>query len=354
MDFIPSFRESPLQLSHLCLRIEFSCRLCQTPEFDLEISSDSSSRKIPRTASRPCFSSSQRKPQSRCHSWSDPLSKRNHCKRCEFGARNVFGRPSNPLFNMAATPPPPSPSSLRIPAAPRHGSGYDQYEPYPTRCSARIANQRASRVADKTPEPMCPSSPHKARSKQAARKYQTIEVDADEMFSAPGKSSKSYIRKRTGASVPSIAFDDYDLSSRTSHSPNPRSRTTVNQALPTPAKTPSKRKLSSSDISSASRTLFPTQSTRPKKSTPLSLESFEAPASKTIQIYTDSRDKIPKPVTDMETPFNAKAGDIVSSGSVEVPKAGKRARKQDKPNDGNVRYKQYDEHDQYGRDDISE
>jgi hypothetical protein len=129
----------------------------------------------------------------------------------------------------------------------------------------------------------------------------------------------------------------------------------VNQALPTPAKTPSKRKLSSSDISSASRTLFPTQSSaRPKKSTPLSLESFEAPASKTIQIYTDSRDKIPKPVTDMETPFTAKIEETVSSGSVEAPKAGKRARKQAKPNDGNVRYKQYDEHDQHGRDDLTE
>ncbi|KAJ5989123.1 hypothetical protein N7481_004333 [Penicillium waksmanii] len=256
---------------------------------------------------------------------------------------------------MAATPPPPSPSSLRTPAAPRHGSGYDQYEPYPTRCSARIANQRTSRVADKTSEPVCPSSPNKARSKQAVRKCQTLEVDGDEMLSAPGKSSKSYTRKRTGASVPSIAFDDYDLSSRTSHSPNPRSRPTVNQALPTPAKTPSKRKLSSSDISSASRTLFPTQSSaRPKKSTPLSLESFEAPASKTIQIYTDSRDKIPKPVTDMETPFNAKIEETVSSGSVEAPKTGKRARKQDKPNDGNVRYKQYDEHDQHGRDDLTD
>lgn len=161
-----------------------------------------------------------------------------------------------------------------------------------------------------------------------------IEIDEDEIISTPGKSAKPYVQSRMGASVPSATFEDYDLS-HMSRSPNHRSRTTVNKTLPTPAKTPSKRKLSSSDISSASRKLFPAHSsTRPKKSTPLSLESFEAPASKEIQIYTDSRDKIPKTVTDMETPFNAKPDQAASSGSRTVPKNGTRARKHDKKDNG--------------------
>lgn len=256
---------------------------------------------------------------------------------------------------MAATPPPPSPSSLRTPAAPRHGAGYDQYEPYPTRHSARIANKRALRATEKTPEPVCPSSPSKSRSKQPARKYQTVEVDGDEFFSAPGKSAKSNNRNKSGASIPSIAFDDYDLTSRSSHSPKSRSRSTVNQALPTPAKTPSKRKLSSLDISSASRTLFPPQSApRHKKSTPLSLESFEGAPSNEIQIYTDSRDRIPKAAANMKTPFNAKSNQDLASGSAPAPKVGKRARKQEKLDDAPVEYSPYDKYDQDGRNDITE
>lgn len=257
---------------------------------------------------------------------------------------------------MAATPPPPSPSSLRTPAAPRHGAGYDQYEPYPTRQSARIANRRALMATEKTPEPVCPSSPSKSRSKQHARKYQTVEVDGDEFFSAPGKSAKSNNRHNPGASIPFIAFNDYDLTSRTSHSPKSRSRSTVNQALPTPAKTPSKRKISSLDISSASRTLFqPQSSSRNKKSTPLSLESFDgAGPSNEIQIYTDSRDRIPKPAANMETPFNAKSNQVSASGSAPAPKVGKRARKQDKMDDATVEYKSYEKYDHYGQTDLTD
>lgn len=80
----------------------------------------------------------------------------------------------------------------------------------------------------------------------------------------------------------------------------------MNQALPTPAKTPSKKKVSG-DFSSTARAIFPTRSTMPaKKSTPFSLESFESPGlnKKGIQIYTDSRDRIPKPSA-FQTPFAA-------------------------------------------------
>ena len=54
----------------------------------------------------------------------------------------------------------------------------------------------------------------------------------------------------------------------------------------------------------------------PKKPAPFSLESFEAPASgkREIQIYTDSRDRIPK-ASQAATPFAARlktSNDIVS------------------------------------------
>lgn len=54
-----------------------------------------------------------------------------------------------------------------------------------------------------------------------------------------------------------------------------------------------------------------------KKSTPFSLESFETPGpnKKDIQIYTDSRDRIPKPSA-FQTPFaatNAESSEVSGS-----------------------------------------
>lgn len=215
---------------------------------------------------------------------------------------------------MASTPPPPSPSALRVPAAPLHGGGYDQFSPYPTRYSTRLAKKRAARAAEITPPPICPSSPSKARSgaspKKHSVKHQKVRVDG-ETLSPPSSSSRS--KPSTAVSKDSrrfnsthAAYDPFDISA--SHnvpsSAPPRSRPAMNQALPTPAKTPSKKKVDC--FSSTSRTLFPTDTMSPKKSAPFSLESFEAPASgkKDIQIYTDSRDRIPK-ASQFATPFAA-------------------------------------------------
>lgn len=84
-----------------------------------------------------------------------------------------------------------------------------------------------------------------------------------------------------------------------------------------------------------------------KKPTPLSLESFDAPSKKEIQIYTDSRDRIPKTVTGTQTPFNGKSDQEDSSGPGPASKVGKRARKQDKMDDQPLLYDQYDKYDQY-------
>lgn len=211
---------------------------------------------------------------------------------------------------MASTPPPPSPSALRVPAAPLHGAGYDQFSPYPTRYSTRLAKQRAVRGAETTPPPICPSSPSKARSSVSPKKSRKGQIDEDTL-STPGVSARSKptaaVSKQSRGSNIQSAFDPFDMSAA-HHVPSsaaPRSRTAVNQALPTPAKTPSKKKVD--NFSSASRTLFPTNTMSPKKPAPFSLESFEAPASgkKEIQIYTDSRDRIPK-ASQTATPFAAR------------------------------------------------
>lgn len=217
---------------------------------------------------------------------------------------------SKSMFNMASTPPPPSPSALRVPAAPLHGGGYDQFSPYPTRHSTRLAKQRAARDAESTPPPICPSSPSKARSSASPKKYRKVQV-AGETLSPPGSSSRS--KPSAAISKDSrrfnsthAAYDPFDLSaSHNAPSSAPaRSRTAMNLALPTPAKTPSKKKVD--HFSSASRNLFPTNTMSPKKPAPFSLESFESSASgkKEIQIYTDSRDRIPR-ASQFATPFAA-------------------------------------------------
>lgn len=204
-------------------------------------------------------------------------------------------------FLMASTPPPPSPSTLRVPTAPRHGAGYDQFEPYPTRYSARLAGQRALRSMEKTPPPNFQGSPSKMRSKGSPKKYRKVE---GESLSPPGSNAKSKGTERSKDHTPSLAYHDpFTLE------PSNRHSSSAIQALPTPAKTPSKKKVPT-DLSSTSRALFPSGTMMPskKKSAPFSLESFETPARQGIDIWTDSRDRIPVHDPFMENPFSSRAG----------------------------------------------
>lgn len=195
---------------------------------------------------------------------------------------------------MATTPPPPSPSALRIPAAPRHGAGYDTFEPYPTRSSARLAGQRASRSKEITP-PICPSSPSKAQSKGSPRKYRKVE---DATISPPGSYPNSRDVER-GAHASCATYHHHTVNSQLSTLPT-SGRVSEIHALPTPAKTPSKKKITS-DYSSTARSLFPTaKMSKPRYS--IDVEDA-SPGPQSIEIYTDSRDRIPKPPTTPQNPF---------------------------------------------------
>lgn len=76
--------------------------------------------------------------------------------------------------------------------------------------------------------------------------------------------------------------------------------------LPTPAKTPSKKAV---DSSTAARALFPPTSSagkKAKKHTGYSLDSFSdelAPKPAPIDIYTDSRDRVPTVDMSEDNPF---------------------------------------------------
>ncbi|KAL1873676.1 hypothetical protein Plec18167_006193 [Paecilomyces lecythidis] len=224
---------------------------------------------------------------------------------------------------MATTPPPPSPSKLRIPPAPRHGPKYDSWEPYATRHSARLAGQRASRDSHTTPPPSSPELRGQA-GRMDERKQRGMDIGT---LSPPGSTFTSPRKKTSGRTrgvLPTYSLDNTELdssnpfdSAQTTHARQhsfESSRTTItNGMLPTPMKTP--RKKAAEDMSSAARTLFPTASAsaRPKKSkkySGFSLESFEeepAEAQGKIEIFTDSRDRIPQLDESEENPFYKKS-----------------------------------------------
>ncbi|KAL4906100.1 hypothetical protein BDW74DRAFT_138483 [Aspergillus multicolor] len=204
---------------------------------------------------------------------------------------------------MATTPPPAS--YLRIPPTPRHGNGYDQYEPYSTRHSARLASQRASTESRTTPPPSFPISQGRGTSR-GTKKQKTTE---SESLSPPG--SPMSPRKKMSARTVATQLDDEDSSTnaKPSHSHASRLfRTTMTEGmLPTPAKTPRKKPVD--NAGSTARVLFPQPAPKKKKKqTGFSLDSFSDDLSQgdSIQIYTDSRDRIPEVDESEENPFYQK------------------------------------------------
>ncbi|KAL4754090.1 hypothetical protein BDW72DRAFT_167349 [Aspergillus terricola var. indicus] len=203
-----------------------------------------------------------------------------------------------------ATTPPPAPF-LRIPPTPRHGNGYDQYEPYSTRHSARLATQRASAESRTTPPPSFPITQGRGTSR-STKKQKTAETES---LSPPG-SPMSPRKKMSGRSV-ATEFDDEDPfnDAKPAHAhPSRLFRTTMTEGmLPTPAKTPRKKPVD--NAGSTARVLFPQPGQKKKKKqTGFSLDSFSDDPSQgdSIQIYTDSRDRIPEVDESEENPFYQK------------------------------------------------
>ncbi|KAL2827028.1 hypothetical protein BDW59DRAFT_59673 [Aspergillus cavernicola] len=198
---------------------------------------------------------------------------------------------------MATTPPPPS--FLRLPPTPRHGSGYDQYEPYSTRHSARLASQRTSTDTRTTPPPSFPIS--QARGTSRTKKQKTAET---ETLSPPGSPNTPRKKMSARGRVATQSLDDPD--SFNIH-PHPFRATLTEGMLPTPAKTP--RKKTVDNAGSAARALFPPSNQKKKKKhTGFSLDSFtdDPSQNQSIQIYTDSRDRIPEVDETEGNPFYKK------------------------------------------------
>lgn len=209
---------------------------------------------------------------------------------------------------MAATPPP---APLREPRAPRHGAGYDSFDPYPTRQSARLATQRST-DSHTTPPPPSP--------RRASRQ---TNIDT---LSPPRTLSPRKKAARANASLLSEKSDLDSSDSSDGAGPHRRSQPAVSlphsNLLPTPVKTP-RHKKSRTNLGSTSRSLFPSTDFPPssnsksaKKPSGYSLDSFQEDRvdnHNPIAIYTDSRDRIPVRNESLDNPFLSKPEPSMSS-----------------------------------------
>lgn len=232
---------------------------------------------------------------------------------------------------MATTPPPPT--NLRTPPTPRHGAGYDGYDPYVTRHSSRIASRRAAAKSHSTPPPSSPTH-LQARADVAAEGSWEQKPSATGALSPPSSTQNSP-RRKPGNRVKVAPDNSQSISnerhipSRTNiHSTHNKNTITHNnsasmadETLPTPAKTPRKKMIPDSNL--APRVLFKPSSVpenthnqknvkKGKKFSAFSLESFNdnagAETGNDLQIFTDSRDRIPELDESEDNPFYQKPG----------------------------------------------
>ncbi|KAJ4994059.1 hypothetical protein SVAN01_00536 [Stagonosporopsis vannaccii] len=220
---------------------------------------------------------------------------------------------------MNRTPSPPR--RVHTPPAPLHG---DNWEPFSPRRSSRVAAQRGLHLEQtdsaRTPRARRDVTPTASSRKPAAR--------SSNFTLSPPTSPASPPRHRTPHSTRRALFPAAPTLDSDSDQPPPTSgrRFLASMApgmLPTPAKTPRKRALpSEQSIKPTARVLFPARPATIDEVTPrkarkftknvYSLNSFEenGESSQKIEIYTDSKERIPTADEDEddENPFVTKKG----------------------------------------------
>lgn len=231
---------------------------------------------------------------------------------------------------MATTPPPPD--TVRVPPTPRHGAEFDSHGRRPVRRSERLASQGLARGRYSSPGLESSGLEVKPRSLEdgTTRRYGCTGLDRT--FTAPDSPQRPPQKKQRKVTHNDVVAEDgrtQRLQSRTkgqrvttsssiylsrSSKNNNNKDETAKQAtkvtagmLPTPAKTPRKKKVA--DAGRVSRSLFTTHSSdalesedilpkKGKKFSHFSLESFNSDLEErnnhpALEVYTDSRDRIP-------------------------------------------------------------
>ncbi|KAH8666351.1 hypothetical protein BX600DRAFT_549443 [Xylariales sp. PMI_506] len=214
---------------------------------------------------------------------------------------------------VAKTPSPPP--RVRTPQTPKYGTFGDNWEPYsPPRKSARIANRTPSpQFATSTASSSGPST--SARKPSAKKSNLSTPSGSPQKRRAPAMDS---IRRASGTLTAESAASAAEFLGIGSSSAASSSAVSHQKAgmPPTPAKTPRKQSSDKLDagVRGVARNLFPNESTtedissprkrKPKKYNGVGLDSFRAEeVEEDIEIYTDSRDRLPEVDNSAENPF---------------------------------------------------
>ncbi|KAF5008473.1 hypothetical protein FDECE_5262 [Fusarium decemcellulare] len=205
----------------------------------------------------------------------------------------------------SSTPPPPS--GIHTPPTPRFGY-QDNWEPFTPRKSARISSQRAS---NRTPSPG--ASNRQPRSPRTAKKSKQPSSIASPMQSPQKKRQPALDSVRRASSIMTAEGSQAAAALGLAQQPN-TSVTRSAGMLPTPSKTPQKppNEKTAANIKSFARNLFTSEAEvmpspkkrRSKKYTGISMESFTAEeVEDPIEIFTDTRDRIPARDQSENNPF---------------------------------------------------
>ncbi|KAF2424270.1 hypothetical protein EJ08DRAFT_652506 [Tothia fuscella] len=230
---------------------------------------------------------------------------------------------------MTSTPPPPG--RIHTPPTPLHGPKFDSWEPYSPRRSSRVANKRT--VYSHSPNDLL--SIPKQRSDRACTpsnpKSSNFTRTSSQTFSPPSSpaspsshNNNSRFTKRSNGvrrvSPGAQSGSDTDIILSSSAARTEPSSADSFGMLQTPAKTPRKRAVNGGQ-NGTSRVLFgrpvsiddampsPRKARKAKLFNPLSIAeegTEEGSSSKKIQIYTDSKDRVPALDEDASNPFLSK------------------------------------------------
>jgi len=238
---------------------------------------------------------------------------------------------------MATTP--PRSNVLHTPPPPLHGARYDTYQTYSTRKITRHSTSRARRAIP-TPPPNSDELHHQPVSSG---------LPAPHTFSPPssahtsprkkpsGSGRKRDIANMNGEDMPSQAA--LHVGNGAISNPRPKDLAATSM-LPTPAKTPRKKQVHSTAAKATARVLFPVRPDTVDEAMPVprkrknrrhvgfslysSMEDEDANLESNIQIYTDSKDKIPELDPSEDNPFLEQPAEVLQPPE---PSKGRSSRK---------------------------
>lgn len=231
--------------------------------------------------------------------------------------------------------------TVHTPSTPLHGAAYDSYEPYSPRYQTRASSRKLLRQAN-TPEPESRATVVQQSRLSTPPSRRQASSSLNPALSPPQTARRSPKRKVSGRNFttslaspePPGTMEDFAsaMPPMTGHGQSQifSANTTIHEGmLPTPVKTPRKKQVA--NVQTAARALFQDQPQdlqdvaaiprKPKKGrryNGFSLESFtteEDGTNSQIQIFTDSRDRVPEHDTNEDNPFVDHPGNGEGSSS---------------------------------------